>query len=994
MSAISLDKIHKSGKQADLSPYSTFKHLRTERIDSLDIFVAEYLHEATGAMHYHIAADNSENVFLVGLRTVPTDSKGVAHILEHTALCGSEKYPVRDPFFMMIRRSLNTFMNAFTSSDWTAYPFASQNKKDFDNLLEVYLDAVFFSRLDPMDFAQEGHRVEFADAKDANSDLVYKGVVFNEMKGAMSSTVATVYDRLNYHLFPTSTYHFNSGGEPEDIPDLSYQELKQFYQTHYHPSNAILMTYGDIAPAELQERFETLALSRFDRLDVKIEVADEKRYLSPIAVEESYALDQVDSNESLDDKSHHVLAWLLGSSIDIEQRFKVQLLSDVLLDNSSSPLRKALETSDIGTAPSSLCGLEDGNREMSFLCGIEGSQPGKAQDFEKLVISVLEDVAEKGVPLEQVEAMLHQLEIQQREIGGGHYPFGLQLILDGLAPAVHRGDPIAAINLDPVLAKLREDIKNPDFIPNLVKELLLNNMHRVRLTMKPDPELNQRKKVAETQRLANIKAGLSDAEKEKIVDVSKKLALRQEQKDDESILPKVGLEDVPKEFKVAHGSEKSGASFPLAFYPQGTNGLVYQQLIIDLPALEDELLEILPYYTLSLTELGSAGRDYIATQALQSGITGGLGCSSSICGSVGDEQSVTGFLVLSSKALMQNHRAMSQLLKETIQSPRFDESERIKDIMAQRRAQMEQSITGSGHSLAMMAASAGFAPVAKLSHRISGLEGIKRLKALDDGLKEGGSQAIDALADKFKRLHQLILQAPQRMLLVAEQESEASLLSDINEIWQDVAAPSAGFTPFKLDATRQACKEAWITSTQVNFCAKAYPTVTSDHSDAAALTVLGGFLRNGYLHRTIREQGGAYGGGASADSANAIFRFYSYRDPRLEETLEDFDKSVVWLLENDHEWQQVEEAILGVVSDIDKPSSPAGEAKQSYHNDLFGRTESQRRHFREKVLAVKLEDLKRVAEAYLKPGNASIAVVTHTGNTEKLQALGLKAIQV
>ncbi|MBV1871025.1 MAG: insulinase family protein, partial [Gammaproteobacteria bacterium] len=856
-----------------------------------------------------------------------------------------------------------------------------------------YLDAVFFSRLDPMDFAQEGHRVEFADPKDASSDLVYKGVVFNEMKGAMSSTTATVYDTLNYHLFPTTTYHYNSGGEPEDIPDLSYAELKAFYETHYHPSNATFMTFGDIPPAELQERFQTLVLSRFDRLDVKVDVDDEKRYLSPFSVEANYALDQSDDSETLENKSHHVLAWLLSSSIDIEGRFKAQLLSDVLLDNSASPLRQALETSDIGTAPSNLCGMEDSNREMSFLCGIEGSQPEKAAEFEALVISVLEEVAENGVPLEQVEAMLHQLEIQQREIGGGHYPFGLQLILGGLSPAVHRGDPIAAINLDPVLEKLREEIKDPDFIPSLVKGLLLNNMHRVRLTMKPDPELNQRKQVAETQRLAKMKSQLNDDQKAEIIDMTEKLAARQEQKDDESILPKVGLEDVPKEFKVAHGSERGLGCFSVSFFPQGTNGLVYQQIIIDLPEMDSELLDILPYYNHCLTELGSAGRDYLETQALQSSITGGLGCSSSIRAAVDDEQNAAGFLVLSSKALTTNHRAMTELVKETLLTPRFDEHPRIKDIMAQRRAQMEQSITGSGHSLAMMAASAGLAPVAKLSHRIGGLEGIKRLKALDDGLSEDAG-AIAALADKFKRVHQLVLQAPRRMLLVAEQESESELLSDIETVWQGVSPPSSDFAPFQLPSTRETRKEAWVTSTQVNFCAKAFPTVTPDHPDAAALTVLGGFLRNGFLHRVIREQGGAYGGGASADSANAVFRFFSYRDPRLEETLNDFDKSVVWLLENDHEWQKVEEAILGVVSDIDKPSSPAGEAKQSYHNDLFGRTETQRRQFRDSVLAVTIEDLKRVGKTYLNPESASTAVVTSSKNAEKLQALGLTLIHV
>ncbi|MCK5647634.1 MAG: insulinase family protein, partial [Gammaproteobacteria bacterium] len=226
--------------------YETFEWIRSEKIESLDIIINQFQHKKTGALHYHIAADNDENVFLVALRTIPTDSTGVAHILEHTALCGSKKYPVRDPFFMMIRRSLNTFMNAFTSSDWTAYPFASQNRKDFNNLLDVYLDAVFFSRLDELDFAQEGHRLEFEQADDVNSELQFKGVVFNEMKGAMSSTVSALWQSVSKYLFPTVTYHFNSGGEPTDIPDLSYEQLKEFYEVHYHPSNAVFMTFGNI----------------------------------------------------------------------------------------------------------------------------------------------------------------------------------------------------------------------------------------------------------------------------------------------------------------------------------------------------------------------------------------------------------------------------------------------------------------------------------------------------------------------------------------------------------------------------------------------------------------------------------------------------------------------------------------------------------------------------------------------------------------------------
>ena len=983
-----------TSKLGSVAVHPAFELIRTEKISSLDVLVSEYVHKKTGAMHYHIAADNTENVFLVGLRTIPTDSKGVAHILEHTALCGSEKYPVRDPFFMMIRRSLNTFMNAFTSSDWTAYPFASQNRKDFDNLLEVYLDAVFFSRLDPLDFAQEGHRLEFADPSDSNSELVYKGVVFNEMKGAMSSTVATVYDAVNRHLFPSTTYHYNSGGDPLDIPKLSYEELTRFYKTHYHPSNAVLMTYGDIPVIELQERFETLALSRFERLEASIEVNDEKRYLAPLSIEDSYALDNSEGEAATADKTHHVMAWLLGSSIDLEQRFKAQLLSDVLFDNSSSPLRRALETSDIGTSPSGLCGLEDSNREMSFVCGIEGSNPQQAEEFEQLVLSILEEVAEKGVPQEQIDAMLHQLEIQQREIGGGHYPFGLQLILSGLSPAVHRGDAIAAMNLDPILTRLHEEVKDPNFIQNLVKELLLENMHRVRLTMKPDAELNQRHQLAEAQALAKIKAGLNDQEKSEIIDLAEKLTQRQAQQDDESILPKVGLEDVPAEFKTAHGESTEVAGLPLAFYPQGTNGLVYLQIVVDLPQLEPELLDIMPYYTTCISEVGSAGRDYLETQSRQSSVTGGLHVSSSIRGAVDDEQNVSGYLVLSSKSLVCNHSAMAVLLKETLMSPRFDEVERVKDLMAQQRAQVEQSITGNGHALAMLAATSGLSPVSALNHRTGGLESISKLKTLDNSLKEDDLAAINELLTKFKQLHEKILAAPRRLLVVAEAKEEAGLRAELETLWAAEKPVNDNFKALTLPATRKATKQAWLTSTQVNFCAKAYPTVCSEHTDAAALTVLGGFLRNGYLHRAIREQGGAYGGGASADSGNATFRFFSYRDPRLEETLDDFDKAVEWLLTEAHEWQQVEEAILGVVSDIDKPSSPSGEARQSYYNDLFGRTEAQRRGFRNRVLAVTLDDLQRVGRTYLVADKASIAVISSNANQDKVKALGLEVFQV
>lgn len=968
--------------------HPAFEWLRSQPLESLNITVEEYRHRKTGAAHYHLSADFDENVFMVALRTVPMDSTGVAHILEHTALCGSEKYPVRDPFFMMLRRSLNTFMNAFTSSDWTAYPFASQNRKDFQNLLEVYLDAVFFSRLDPLDFAQEGHRIEFAEPDNPNSELVFKGVVFNEMKGAMSSVPSTVWHTLCKYLFPTTTYHYNSGGDPEAIPDLSYAELKHFYQHHYHPSNAIFMTFGDIPAHEHQAKFEELALRRFDKLDIHIAVPDEKRYHAPVRVQESYAFTE---EGDLAGNTHIVVSWLLGKSANLEDLLKAQLLSSVLLDNSASPLQRALETTELGSAPSPLCGLEDSLRELTFVCGLEGSDPEHTEAVENLILDTIRDVAENGVPQERVEAVLHQLELHQREIGGDSYPYGLQLILNGLASATHRGDPLAVLNLEPVLEKLREDIKDPLFIRTLARELL-ENPHRVTLTMTPDRQLAAHRDSAEAKRLAAQKATLGDADKQRIIELADALEQRQQQRFDESVLPKVGLGDVKPDIHVLESSRTQRGELPTTQYARGTNGIVYQQLLVELPELDDELIALLPYYSNALTEVGVGGRDYLATQEWQASVCGAISAYTTMRGAIDDEQHLQAYLVLSSKALTRNQRQQAELMRATFEQPRWDELPRLRDLIAQQRARREQGITGNGHMLAMNAACAGMSPVAKLSHELSGLAGIQAVKALDDGFAQ--AQELERFAANLQTLHNLIVTGKKQWLVVAEEEALPEVCATIEEFWPARAAAPT-LPALDIGKVRAPVRQLWQTSTQVNFCAKAYPTVPVDHPDAAALTVLGGFLRNGYLHRAIREQGGAYGGGAAQDSSAAAFRFYSYRDPRLAETLTDFDRAIAWLLEEKHEPEQLEQAILGVIGSLDKPGSPAGEAKQDFHNALFGRTPEQQRRFRQRILNVTLDDLQRVARCYLQPEQASIAVITNEqGRLDYESVAGAAPLQV
>ncbi len=973
-------------KPTNTSNHPAFKLLRTQKIESLNVEIEEYVHLKTGAKHLHLASDNDENVFLVGLKTVPQDNTGVAHILEHTALCGSDRYPVRDPFFMMIRRSLNTFMNAFTSSDWTAYPFASKNRKDFDNLLSVYLDSVFFSRLDKLDFAQEGHRLEFEEANNTDSDLVYKGVVYNEMKGAMSSPVSQLWQTLTKYVFPTSTYHFNSGGEPEHITDLSYEELVSFYRKHYHPSNAVFLTFGDIPAEQHHEKFEELALKKFAKQAEEVSVSDEKRYFSSIRVQENYP---VNSLEETHKKTHIVIGWLLGHSFNLEENLEAHLLSNVLFENSASPLQKALETTSLGHAPSPLCGLEDSNREMTFVCGVEGSDVDSVDAVEALVTSVLETVATEGVAKERLDAVLHQLELSQREISGDHYPYGLQLILGALSPMIHGGDPIELLDLEPVLENLRKKIEDPEYIKGLVKRLLLENPHRVTVSLKPDVAFESNREKSLKNELEKIKQSLSDEHKQAIVEQAKALTDRQCQKDDESILPKVGIEDVPLALNIPISSEYS-SDLVIKTYSQGTNGLVYQQVIVELPVLTESELRILPIYTSCLTEMGVGKRSYLDVQNCQSEVTGGISAYSTVKGAIDDEQKVSGYVVFSGKALSRNAAALAELMKETVLNVRFDETERLKELVSQIRARREQSVTSNGHGLAMGAATSLMSPISKLSFNLGGLQGIKNIKKLDDSLSDPAK--LEQLQTELESLHKKIALSHRQFLIVAEQDKVAESAETVASLWKNVT--SSQCDAFTLDPVREQVNQAWLTATQVNFCAKAYPTVAIEHADSAPLTVLGGFLRNGYLHRTIREQGGAYGGGAGQDSSIAAFRFYSYRDPRLEETLTDFDRSVEWMLTEKHEPAALEEAVLGVVSQIDKPKSPAGEAKSDFHSEIFGRTAEQRACFRGRVLKVTLDDLVRVSKAYLLSEEVSVAVVTSPSNKESVEALGLDVFEL
>lgn len=965
--------------------HPAFQLIRQHHVEALDILVSEYKHKVTGAVHYHLATNHDENVFLVAFRTQPMDSKGEAHILEHTALCGSEKFPVRDPFFLMIRRSLNTFMNAFTAADWTAYPFATQNKKDFQNLLEVYMDAAFAANLNPLDFAQEGIRIELE-----NGEPVYKGVVFNEMKGAMSSPSDQLYHQLAHHLFPETTYHYNSGGDPKDIPDLSYEELVSFYKSHYHPSNAVFMTFGNEPAYNLQEQFQTLALSKFEQGQT-LYSKPERRLAAPVTVTETYAVDA----EDLKDKTYHVLSWLLPEASNIKLRLGMRLVEGVLLEDSASPLRHYLETCGYAQSTGPFMGVDDSNFEMTFFCAVQGSNPEHAEEFKNGVFKVLEDVASKPVDAALVEAILHQIELHQREINGDGMPYGLSLILNGLSSAIHHSDPIDVWDVDTAIEQVKEELKDPMWLSNLIQEYLLDNPHRVQLTLVPDAEKNAVEAAAEKARLAEIGAQLTEEQKAEIIAQTEALNVRQDTPDDLNLLPKVGLEDIPAQLQIVQGQLReiisNGLDTPLNLYHAGTNGIYYQQVLIQIP---DEVVQS-PYFNLLsilMGEVGAGEYGYLELQQLQTAVSGGLGMGASLRSKTDDKGQISAWLTLTTKSLVNNLEAI-RLLKLAFEQLRFDEKNRIVELLQQRKARWQSRVSGSGHSYAMQVASRQHSALALRDYHNTGLGALNWLSDLVANI-EKDETAYNALIEELQLIHNRLLKAPKQFLLVCEEHQSDRLVEEVQTVWDKVAIENIQHELTQVDFANSSNDEAWLIQANVQFCASAYAAVEVSHPDSAPLMILAAYLRNGFLHSAIREKGGAYGGGASYDGNACSFRFYSYRDPRLAETFNDFEASVQWLLNAEQQPHQLEEAILGLIASMDKPGSPAGEAITACYALLHKRTPAFRQMLRERLLNVTLDDLKRVAVTYLFEQKPTKSVVAPVAKREALVELGFDIKQV
>ena len=563
-------------------------------------------HLATGARYIHIQCPDRENAFGVAFKTVPTDSTGVAHILEHTVLCGSQKFPVRDPFFSMLKRSLSSFMNAFTASDWTLYPFATQNRKDFYNLLDVYLDAAFFPRLERLSFKQEGHRMEFENDPGRDRRLVYKGVVYNEMKGAMSSPDQVLSRSLLHALFPDTTYRFNSGGDPQAIPELTAEELRAFHRRHYHPSNAFFYSYGNLPLEDHLTFINRKVLDGFRRIDPRTEVPSQPRWVAPREAVYPYPLAP---DEDPARKYQIGIAWLTSDIRDVYEVLVLTLLEQILMGNPASPLRKALLESGLGSSLADGTGFDADNRDTLFFCGLKDVAESDGAKIARLIMDTLNRLIEDGIDADLIESAIHQLEFHRREITNSPYPYGLKLLVALTGTWIHGGQPHRILLFEDDIAELRRQMAAPGFFEERLRRHFIDNPHRVFFKLAPDQQLAEEQIRAEADRLRQIQDRLSPASVAQIETDTDALKRLQEEDENVAVLPTLTLEDIPP--TVNRVAPTSTPGDHITIYETPTAGIFYFSSALGIATLPTAYLPLVPLFCYAASRMGTADRDYV-----------------------------------------------------------------------------------------------------------------------------------------------------------------------------------------------------------------------------------------------------------------------------------------------------------------------------------------------------------------------------------------------
>ncbi|THW85393.1 hypothetical protein D6D15_08092, partial [Aureobasidium pullulans] len=941
---------------------------RAKHVPELELTALQFTHERTGADYLHIARDDQNNVFSIGFKTNPPDATGVPHILEHTTLCGSQKFPVRDPFFKMLPRSLSNFMNAFTSSDHTTYPFATTNAQDFKNLMGVYLDATLHPLLQEHDFTQEGWRLgpENPQAENPSSDdIIFKGVVYNEMKGQMSDSQYLYYIRFHENLFPAIN---NSGGDPQKMTDLTYEQLKKFHADHYHPSNAKVLTYGNLP---LTEHLQSIGkeLDSFSRISVDSDIkVPESLDNGPRSVTVKGPLDPLSPADSQYKTS---VTWLMGDTSNVLENFSLSIISSLLMDGYGSPLYRNLIEAGLGPDFSPNTGFDGSGKRGVFSVGLNGVKQENVPKVKEAVSETLRQVREKGFDQSKIDGILHQLELSLKHKTAN---FGMSII-QRLKPGWFNGvDVFDALAWQQTVDTFKAECAKGGYLEGLLEKYLLND-NTLTFTMEPSATYGEDLLAEEAQRLASKKVEAEQlfGSKQEAYDQLKKRELelveQQMQEQDLSCLPSVHVKDIPRSKPITETRQDSLDNVKVQWREAPTNGLTYFRALSIFKNLPTELRTFVPLFCDALMRIGTKTKSMEEIEDLIKLKTGGVSFGYHACTSPTNTSACEEGLSLSGFALDQNVPALYDLIRTIILETDFDGPKAkasLRELIQSAAGGGADTIAESGHAYARRVAEAGISPHGNLLEQTGGISQIKHMVNLAS-LSEIGDDIIQPL----KTIQQLVAANVSNMRVAitcgAESTSinEAALQGFLSSTFSSSESSSQSQSSQAL--TRNA-KSFFPLPYQVYYSGLALPTVPYTDAAGAPLAVLAQLLTHKHLHREIRERGGAYGGGAYSRALDGVFGFYSYRDPNPENTIKVLDKVGKWAVDRKWTDRDLEDAKLSVFQALDAPRSVSEEGMTRF---VSGVTPDMEQTRRQQLLDVSKEQVRDAAERFLVNGMSS-----------------------
>ncbi|KAJ1971434.1 Mitochondrial presequence protease [Dimargaris xerosporica] len=942
-----------------------FKVKEIRHVTELSATAILLTHERTNAEYLHVARDDTNNVFSVGFSTAPTDSTGVSHILEHTVLCGSRKYPVRDPFFKMLNRSMATFMNAWTAHDYTQYPFATQNLQDFNNLRDVYLDAVFHPLLKPMDFYQEGWRIERQDLLDTSSPWTFKGVVYNEMKGAMSDPGSLFATKAQQALYPDGTYHHVSGGDSTYITDLTHADLVAFHRAHYHPSNTRFYSYGNLA---LKPQLEAIDRTLAPFTPQTVPSADFANRL-PDGLHRVTTQGPMDTAVPEHRQTKLSLTYLTNSTSDLFKTFAMGFTARLLLSGVASPMHQALIDTNLGSEYTANTGYDPFCPTTSLSIGLQGVDMSKQAAVEAAIRHTLEITANEGFPTKAIESVIHLIEMSHKHKTAN---FGLSLMQSVSTGWFHGLNPIDLMEITKNVTQLRGELAGGPFFQALVRKYLIDNPRQLVFTMEPNRDYNAQVAAEEEQRLVAKVSQFTPLDTTRWTKVGHDLAKAQSNdKQDLSCLPTLTMADIPLEVKQVPLDHTSVQHCPIQWHVAPTNGLSYLRAINTVDHIPSDLAPYLPLFCDALTMCGTHSRTMADLERDLLLYTGGVSVSHHLTPDSVNFDQVEQGISFTSHCLDTNIPRMYQLIQEIVQETDFGKTDRLKTLVAGNVAGLWNSIADSGHIYARTLAMADLSP---LGHRANMYQGFAQLTLLR---QLAAQESLNGVSSKLKQLNTLVFsQASLRAAVTTCDDSVAINRSQLDQFLQAYPQPSAAITA--LSVTDQFSptlgrKQYVPMPFATNFSAQCFRTVPFTHDDNPKLQLLSKLMTTHFLHREIREKNGAYGGGATFSSQSGIFSFYSYRDPTPYATVEVYRKAVDWVT---HRWfddREMTEAKLSLFSDIDAPVSLYQEGMIYFVSRI---TDDMRQKRRDAFMRMTSADVQEAAAKYLaNPAQASTVIL-------------------